>query len=130
MQNKMNTFLNLALAAVILVAVDMLYLSIIGQYARAMFAKIQGSPMRFNYLAAAIVYAALAFLLTRPFIDSWWTAFSIGAATYAVYDFTNLATLKDYSVQFAMIDTLWGGVLFGFAHMLHGLLKGRIEGSA
>ncbi len=122
----MNAFASLLLAAALLIAVDMLYLSVIGEYAKSMFARIQGSPMRFNYLAAAVVYGVLAYLLTRPWMDSWWTAFSTGAAVYAVYDFTNLATLKDYTVQFAMIDTVWGGTLFAVAHMLHGLLVERL----
>jgi uncharacterized membrane protein len=41
-----------------------------------------------------------------------------GAAVYAVYDFTNLAILKDYKVQFAVMDTLWGGTLFALAHYI------------
>ncbi len=126
----MNIVVKLALAAVRLVAVDMLYLSVISEYAKSMFARIQGAPLRFNYLAAAIVYLALAYLLTRPYVDSAMTAFGLGAATYAVYDFTNLATLKDYSVQFAMIDTVWGGTLFANAHMLYGLLVARFEGGS
>jgi len=126
----MNTIASILLAAAILLAVDMLYLSVIGEYAMSMFARIQGSPVRFNYLAAAVVYGVMAYLLTRPWMDSWWTAFTTGAAVYAVYDFTNLATLKDYTVQFAMIDTVWGGTLFAVAHMLHGLLVARFSGSA
>lgn len=125
----MNTFTSILLAAGLLIAVDTIYLSTVGRYATAMFAKIQGSPVRFNYLAAVIVYLALAYLLTRPFVDSWKTAMGLGAAVYAVYDFTNLATLEDYSVQFAMIDTVWGGVLFAAAHFLYKVLEERIGGS-
>jgi hypothetical protein len=36
----------------------------------------------------------------------------IGAATYAVYDFTSLSILKKYEAKIAVADTLWGGVLF------------------
>jgi uncharacterized membrane protein len=43
-------------------------------------------------------------------------AFYVGAATYAVYDFTNLATLKNYDVKFAFADSLWGGILFYIGH--------------
>ncbi len=42
----------------------------------------------------------------------------MGAATYAVYDFTNLATLKNYDFSFAVVDTLWGGVLFAIVRFL------------
>jgi uncharacterized membrane protein len=36
----------------------------------------------------------------------------MGAAVYAVYDFTNLAMFKNYTLSFALMDTLWGGALF------------------
>jgi uncharacterized membrane protein len=126
----MNTTTRLLMAAVILVAVDFLYLSFSSTFAKAMFERIQGSPMKLNYLAAAIVYLALAYLLTRPYVDSATTAFGIGAATYAVYDFTNLATLKNYSVQFAIMDTLWGGTLFALAHFIYTTLVARLEGGS
>jgi len=126
----MNTATRLLMAAVILVAVDFLYLSFSSTFAKAMFERIQGSPMKLNYLAAAIVYLALAYLLTRPYVDSAITAFGIGAATYAVYDFTNLATLKNYSVQFAIMDTLWGGTLFALAHFIYTTLVARLEGGS
>jgi uncharacterized membrane protein len=126
----MNPTTRILLAGVILVAVDFLYLSFSAGYAKAMFERIQGSPLRMNYIAAAIVYVALAYLLTRPFVDSSVTAFGLGAATYAVYDFTNLATLKNYTVQFAIMDTLWGGSLFAIAHFIYSTLLVRLEGSA
>lgn len=123
----MNTVTRLLIAAVILLAVDFLYLSFSSTFAKAMFERIQGSPMKFNYLAAAVVYLMLAYLLTRPYVDSSMTAFGLGLATYAVYDFTNLATLKNYSVQFAIMDSLWGGTLFALAHFIYSTLIARIE---
>lgn len=56
------------------------------------------------------MYLALAFLLLQ--MKTAQEAFYVGAATYAVYDFTNLATLKNYDVRFALADSLWGGILF------------------
>jgi uncharacterized membrane protein len=35
----------------------------------------------------------------------------LGLLMYAFYDFTNLATLKDWSLGLSIVDTLWGGVL-------------------
>ncbi len=80
-----------------------------------MFEKIQGSPVSMRLLPAFVVYVALAFLLLQQ-TDVLQAAFS-GAATYAVYDFTNLAVFKDYTLQFAIMDTLWGGVLFAAAFL-------------
>ncbi len=39
----------------------------------------------------------------------------LGLMAYGTYEFTNYATLRDWSVQQVAIDTIWGGVLTGFA---------------
>lgn len=39
----------------------------------------------------------------------------IGLMCYGTYEFTNLATLRDWSWQQVAIDTTWGGVLTGFS---------------
>lgn len=81
-----------------------------------MWRSIQGveSPMRL--WPATVVYLALAFLLTQQ--TSVWGAALHGSAVYAVYDFTNLAVLKNYELSFAIQDTLWGGVLFAAAYWI------------
>jgi len=75
-----------------------------------MFRSIQGAPIQVIWWAALVVYVALAYLVlqTKEPIE----AFGLGLATYAVYDFTNLATLRGYEPWFAFTDSLWGGILF------------------
>ena len=82
--------------------------------ASPMFEAIQGGrSLSVRFLPAIVVYVALAYLLTLQ--TSAWGAALSGAATYAVYDFTNMSLFKDYKFQFAVMDTLWGGVLFAIA---------------
>lgn len=38
-------------------------------------------------------------------------AFVYGVCSYSVYDLTNLATLKNWSIQMVITDIIWGGVL-------------------
>ncbi len=49
--------------------------------------------------------------------DSWMHALVFGALfgffTYATYDLTNLATLKDWPLSVVVVDILWGAVLSG-----------------
>ena len=66
--------------------------------------------------AAVIVYIALAYLLLRQ--TNVKDAFLTGAATYAVYDFTVLAVRNDFRWTSAVLDTLWGGVLFAASFRL------------
>lgn len=74
-----------------------------------------------NYWAGAVVYFAMAFLLLQTKTPQ--QAFYYGLATYAVYDFTNLATLKQYDPKFAVADSIWGGILFAIARSILNYLE-------
>ncbi len=39
----------------------------------------------------------------------------LGLLAYGTYEFTNYATLRDWTFQQVATDTIWGGVLTGFA---------------
>jgi uncharacterized membrane protein len=108
------SFKEILLTAIILVVLDLPWLFFAQKYVDRMILSIQGSPLQLNYLAGGVVYLALAFLLLQTKTPQ--EAFYYGAATYAVYDFTNLATLKNYDPKFAVADSLWGGILFYIAH--------------
>jgi hypothetical protein len=94
----------------VLAVVDALWLFTVGQYALQMTERIQGSPVQFGIVASIVVYVALAYLVYQ--VNTPVEAGLLGAATYAVYDFTSLAILKKYEVGVAIADTVWGGVLF------------------
>ncbi len=107
----------IAIITVLLALIDLPYLTLIASKAfRPMIMQIQGSPLVFRLVAAIPVYLALAYLLTLA--SNWRQAALIGGATYAVYDFTNYATLKDYTLSFALQDTTWGAILFGLVYKL------------
>ena len=38
--------------------------------------------------------------------------FIFGACIYAVFDFTNLTILRRYRFDLAVLDMIWGGILF------------------
>jgi uncharacterized membrane protein len=66
--------------------------------------------------AALPVYLALAYLVLlakTPF-----DAFAIGMATYAVYDFTLLALFGQFRISSAIADSVWGGLLLLFTHLV------------
>jgi len=103
----------LVVAMGVLALIDSAWLFTAGQYAVTMTNRIQGSAVVFNYAAALVVYVALGYLVYQA--ASVQEAALLGAATYAVYDFTSLAILKKYELGMAIADTLWGGVLFAAA---------------
>lgn len=57
-----------------------------------------------------------------PKVTSYSSAFLYGAlfgfVLYAFYDFTNLATLKDYPWSLALLDTAWGTLLVGLGSLI------------
>ena len=107
--------------AILIAIVDVPWLWGSSGWSGQMVRNIQGSAIEFNYAAAVIVYLALGYLATIP--NSYKEAFLIGLTTYAVYDFTNLAILKNYDVGFALSDTLWGGILFTIVYHIQKYIK-------
>jgi uncharacterized membrane protein len=102
------------LAFVLLPLLDAPWLFLQSTLSSPMFMKIQGGrALDMRLWPALVVYAALAYLLIQQ--KSITGAALAGTATYAVYDFTNLVVFKDYTLQFALSDSIWGGVLFAAA---------------
>ncbi len=74
-----------------------------------------------NWFAAIIFYllfiAGLVIFVISPAVEkhSWVHALLFGALfgliTYATYDLTNLATLKDWPLLVTVVDLIWGTVL-------------------
>lgn len=65
------------------------------------------------YVVGIVVFAVL------PASGSWLTALGLGAllglVAYGTYDFTNLATLRDWPVALSLIDVCWGVALTAVA---------------
>ena len=103
--------INLVPIALLILVCDLPWLYASSSTVQPMIKKIQGgTPLELRWPAAVPVYLALAYLVQLS--KSTAEAGLIGLSTYAVYDFTNLATLKNYTLEFAVTDSLWGGILF------------------
>ena len=77
--------------------------------------------MSVNMLAAAIVYILIGIqwyvfiykkISKTNMLEMVTKAFILGFTTYGIFDFTNLALFKDYTLKTALIDTIWGGILY------------------
>jgi uncharacterized membrane protein len=107
----MNANARLVLVALAMFLIDLPWLSRIGGQYNAIVQAIQGGrQVRMRPLAGLVVYPALAFLALKT--TDYKDAFLVGAAVYAVYDFTVFAAFKEYPLYMALADTLWGGLLF------------------
>lgn len=118
----MDAVTRLVALATIIAVCDIPWLLWVTPWAKSMFGRVQGgAPMEFRLAALPPIYLALAYLLSRT--GSPTDAFLMGAAVYAVYDFTNLATLGKYELNFALADSFWGGCLFALARVVADRLR-------
>lgn len=109
-----------AIALPVFFAIDMVWLGLVAKdFYRAQI----GSLMKIdiNWIAGITFYllfiVGLVFFVIAPAVErgSWLYALSIGAffglITYATYDLTNLATLKDWPLAVTFVDMAWGSLL-------------------
>ncbi len=83
--------------------------------------RAKGETFDINYVAAGAVYVFMLIgfmVFIAPSLAKWNYLESIikagvlGLVVYGVYDFTNLATLRDWSVLVSFVDLFWGAFLF------------------
>jgi uncharacterized membrane protein len=106
----------LLVSAITMVVFDYVYLSLMKGYFTNQVKIIQGSPLKLNFLATAICYIFLILGLNYFIIKprrSVQDAFLLGLVIYGVYETTNWALFSKWSPISVIIDTLWGGILFG-----------------
>ncbi len=108
-----------AASVVVFFAIDMVWLGVV---ARNFYQNQLGHLLGpVNWTAAIIFYllflVGLMIFVTVPAIEkqSLMHALIFGALfgffTYATYDLTNLATLKDWPLTVVIVDIIWGAVL-------------------
>ena len=105
----------LLLSAIIFVTIDYIYLNLMKGYFGNQVKRIQGSPMKINLFGVVICYIFLIIGINYFIIKqnrSIQDAFLSGLIIYASFDFTNLALFDNWSIFTAIIDSLWGGILF------------------
>lgn len=110
------------IAFVVFFIIDLIWLGLVAKnlYRQHLGFIMSDKP---NWLAAVIFYlifiAGLLFFVINPALasNSWtyalFAGMFLGFLTYATYDLTNLATLKDWPLKITIIDLIWGTVLGG-----------------
>ena len=116
----------LLVSAIVLISIDFVYLNVIKGYFNNQVKMVQGSPMTINYLGAAICYVLLIiginYFIIKP-RKSVSDAFLLGIIIYGVFETTNYALFKKWSILTVIIDTLWGGLLFAATTYVVNLLR-------
>jgi len=109
-----------ALTVPVFFAIDMAWLGLIAKkfYARQighlMAPKVQWAPaliFYFLFIAGILVFAVLPAVEKGAWSKAVLAGALFGLFTYATYDLTNLATLRDWPLLVTAIDLVWGMVL-------------------
>lgn len=111
----------------IFLIIDIIWL---GLLAKNMYRKELGYIMsdKPNWVAALLFYLIFIFGLTyfviKPGLESGNMLVTVingmllGFVSYATYDLTNLATIKDWPVMITAVDLIWGTFLGGIVSFL------------
>jgi uncharacterized membrane protein len=125
----------LLIALPVFFAIDMVWLAMV---AKNFYQKQIGFLMKpdINWLAAIIFYllfiiGLIIFVIAPAMVkQSWVHALLYGAlfglVTYATYDLTNLATVKDWPLLVTVVDLAWGSVLAATVSVITYLIANRI----
>ncbi len=108
------------IALVVFLVIDGIWLGLVARnfYSKEIGFLLKDSP---NWIAAGVFYlffiVGVVFFVINPAIEKESfrylviAALLFGTITYATYDLTNLATIKDWPLQVTLIDIAWGGFL-------------------
>ena len=116
----------LLVSAIVFISIDFIYLNVMKGYFDNQIRMVQGSPIKMNYLGAALCYifliAGINYFIIKP-RKSVSDAFLLGIVIYGVYETTNLTLFKNWSILTVILDTLWGGLLFASTTYIVNLLR-------
>jgi len=107
----------IGLITVVLMVLDAVFISSNMKMFRRQIESVQHTDLSLNIYGAIPCYLIMIFGLyyfiireRRSIVD----AVLLGFLVFGVYDTTNYATFKNWNIMTVIIDTLWGGFLFGF----------------
>lgn len=113
-------------AAIIILSMDAIWLSINLPMYSEMVQKVQKSPMKTRAFAAIVAYVLMYVGLVKlvipaiqasgntSFLNIARTAGIFGLCVYGIWNATNMAIFSDFPMQVAIADTLWGTFLYIF----------------
>ena len=108
--------------------IDILFITYIFSHEyKPLIKSVQKSKLEVNFIAAFITYIIMIvgiyyFIIKdrRSILD----AVILGMVTYGIFAGTNYSLLKNWTLKVAVIDTIWGGILFGLTTFVLQYIEG------
>jgi uncharacterized membrane protein len=99
----------------ILLLIDSVYLYATKSIFGELVAKIQRTAIQMRLTGAVVVYFLLSVGLYYFIVKPGRTILEaglLGLVIYGTFDFTNYAIFKNYDIMVALMDMMWGSILF------------------
>ena len=116
----MNKY-ELILSSLLLLIIDSIYLNFVKNYYNFIVNKIQGSDIKIRIISVILCYIFLIFGLNYFIIrkkDTIFNSFILGLIIYGVFETTNYAIFKNWTLKAVLTDTIWGGILYSLTTYL------------
>lgn len=110
------------ITSILILIIDIVWINLVmAKPFKKIVKNIQNSNMEMNYYYAILSYLSIL-VLVNLFIFykkiNIYESFILGSMTYAIFEFTNGAIFKNWNIYIAMLDIIWGGILFVIAKLI------------
>jgi uncharacterized membrane protein len=113
------------ISAVVIIILDAIQIMVNQKFHATLFKNVQKSPMKVRIVPAILVYVLMPFAVTyfailqsKSITDASIKGGLLGMTIFGVYDLTNFATLDGWTVEMAIMDILWGSVMFSITSVV------------
>lgn len=103
------------IAFISLIILDLIWFSLMKKYYPVTRSNINIYSAIFVWL---LLCSAIAVQIPKNISEAIVYGLLVGLVVYGIYNFTNLAILKEWNIKIAIIDTIWGTINCGIAALL------------
>ena len=120
-------FLSLLITSILFLIIDLIWLSFSVKYfyKPQLGSLLNEKPVMWAAVLFYLIYVVgLAIIILQPAIkqdsitQAFFTGIVFGIVAYGTYNFTNMATIRNWSPYVVLVDIIWGGFLTGTSSAL------------
>lgn len=120
-------FLSLFITSILFLIIDLIWLSFSVKYfyKPQLGSLLNEKPVMWAAVLFYLIYVVgLAIIILLPAIkqdsitQAFFTGIVFGIVAYGTYNFTNMATIRNWSPYVVLVDIIWGGFLTGTSSAL------------
>ena len=120
-------FLSLFITSILFLIFDLIWLSFSVKYfyKPQLGGLLNEKPVMWAAVLFYLIYVAgLAIIILQPaikqdsIVQAFLTGIVFGIVAYGTYNFTNMATIRNWSPYVVLVDIIWGGFLTGTSSAL------------